>query len=67
MKNNIQQLRNDLNLSQEQLSEITDISLDELNKIENDQLEPSLIHAHRIKMALKQEFLADVFFLDELD
>ena len=36
-------------------------------KIEKDELEPTLIDACKITRALKKEFIADVFLLNELD
>lgn len=64
MKNNIKRLRTQLNITQAELSILTDIPIDELDAIESDQVEPSLIYAHKITKALKQEFIASVFELD---
>lgn len=64
MKNNINRLRTQLNITQAELSILTDIPIDELDAIESDQVEPSLIDAHKITKALKQEFIASVFELD---
>jgi len=54
----------EMSISQEELSILTDIPVNELNAIENSQIEPSLIDAHKITRALKQEFIASVFELD---
>ena len=64
MKNNIKRLRTQLNITQAELSILTDIPIDELDAIESDQVEPSLIDAYKITKALKQEFIASVFELD---
>lgn len=64
MKNNIKRLRTQLNITQAELSILTDIPIDELDAIESDQVGPSLIDAHKITKALKQEFIASVFELD---
>jgi len=64
MKNNITQLRKEMNISQDELSRLTGIPITELNAIENNLIEPSLIDAHKITKALKQEFIASVFELE---
>lgn len=67
MKNNIKQLRDELNVSQKELSEITGIPVDDIDSIENGQVEPSLVDAHKIKKALNKQYFSEVFFLDGLD
>ena len=64
MKNCIEQLRTQMDITQEELSKLTDISVKELTAIENNQIDPSLIDAHKITKALKQEFIASVFVLE---
>lgn len=65
MKNNIKELREKLGLSQEQLANLANISVEELDKIESDKTIPSLLTAHDITKALKKDFIADVFFFEE--
>lgn len=65
MRNNIRQLREELNISQEQLASLADISVEELDDIENNRLIPSLIAANNIKKALNEDFLANVFIFDD--
>ena len=65
MRNNIRQLREELNISQEQLASLADISVEELDDIENNRLIPSLITANNIKKALNEDFLANVFIFDD--
>ncbi len=65
MMNNIRQLREELNISQEQLASLADISVEELDDIENNRLIPSLIAANNIKKALNEDFLANVFIFDD--
>jgi len=65
MRNNIRQLREELNISQEQLASLADISVEELDDIENNRLIPSLITANNIKNALNEDFLANVFIFDD--
>lgn len=67
MKNNIADFRNDLKISQKQLAETVQIPIEDLDAIEKDELEPTLIDACKITRALKKEFIADVFLLNELD
>lgn len=67
MKNNIERLMKEMNIDSKELSKITSIPINQLNEIINGQLEPSLIDSHRITKALNQEFIADVFLLDDLD
>lgn len=65
MRNNIRQLREELNISQEQLASLADISVEELDDIENNRLIPSLIAANNIKKALNEDFIANVFIFDD--
>jgi len=65
MMNNIRQLREQLDISQEQLASLADISVEELDDIENNRLIPSLITANNIKKALNEDFLANVFIFDD--
>lgn len=65
MRNHIRKLREELNISQDQLAREADIGIEELDAIENGRLEPSLVDAHRITKALKKDFIADVFIFDE--
>lgn len=65
MRNNIRQLREELNISQEQLASLADISVEELDDIENNRTIPSLITANNIKKALNEDFLANVFIFDD--
>ena len=53
-----------MDITQEELSKLTDIPIKELTAIENNQIDPSLIDAHKITKALKQEFIAAVFILE---
>lgn len=61
MKNNILQLRKELGVTLKQLSQITNIPCEDLKSVENDELEPTLIDAHKITKALGKEFIAEVF------
>ena len=65
MRNNIKQLREQLNISQEQLASLADISIEELDDIEKGRTVPSLITANNIKKALNEDFIANVFIFDE--
>ncbi|MBO6123495.1 MAG: helix-turn-helix transcriptional regulator [Methanobrevibacter sp.] len=67
MKNNIERLMKDVDITVEELSKITNIPINQLNDIINGQLNPSLIDSHKITKALNQEFIADVFVLGELE
>ena len=67
MKNNIAIIRNQSDISIEQLSAMTGISIEDLKEIEKGQLEPSLIDAYQITKSLKKDFLAEVFIFDDLD
>ena len=67
MKNNIERLMKDVDITVEELSKITNIPINQLNYIINGQLNPSLIDSHKITKALNQEFIADVFVLGELE
>jgi len=63
--NNIRQLREQLDISQEQLASLADISVEELDDIENNRTIPSLITANNIKNALNEYFIANVFIFDD--
>ena len=65
MMNNIKELREQLDISQEQLARLADISIDELEDIENCRTIPSLVVANNIKRALNEDFIANVFIFDE--
>lgn len=65
MMNNIRQLREQLDISQEQLASLADISVEESDDIENNRTIPSLITANNIKNALNEDFIANVFIFDE--
>ncbi|MBE6494987.1 MAG: helix-turn-helix domain-containing protein [Methanobrevibacter thaueri] len=65
MMNNIRQLREQLDISQEQLASLADISVEELDDIENNRTIPSLITANNIKNALNEDFIANVFIFDD--
>lgn len=67
MNNNIEQFSEQLGISQDQLAILAGISQDELNDIENGRVEPSLMAAYKITKALKKDFIADVFLMDDLD
>ena len=64
MKNHIKQLRKQNNLTLNDLSVMSDVPIEELEGIEDGTEEPSLLDAYRIKKALNQEFLADVFVFE---
>lgn len=65
MKNNIKQLRKDLGLSQQQLADAVDISVEKLDSIESNYCMPSLLTAYSITIALKKDYIADVFIFDD--
>lgn len=67
MKNNIAIFRKELGMTQKQLAHAIGLSVEDLNAIENNTLEPTLIDAKRIVKALKKEYIAEVFMLKELD
>ncbi|MBQ8016532.1 MAG: helix-turn-helix domain-containing protein [Methanobrevibacter sp.] len=67
MKNNIAIFRKELGMTQKQLAHAIGMSVEDLNAIENNTLEPTLIDANNIVKALKKEYIAEVFMLKELD
>jgi DNA-binding XRE family transcriptional regulator len=67
MKNNIAIIRNQSDISIEQLSAMTGISIEDLKEIEKGQLEPTLIDAYHITKSLKKDLLAEVFIFDDVD
>ena len=64
MRNNIKQLRKQNNITLNDLSVMSGVSVEELEAIEDGTVEPSLLDAYNIKKALNQEFLADVFVFE---
>lgn len=53
MTNKVKKYRNNLNLTQEELASMADISRPYLSEIENDNVNPTLRTAGKIAMALK--------------
>ena len=64
MRNNIKQLRKQNNITLNDLSVMSGVSVEELEAIEDGTIEPTLLDAYNIKKALNQEFLADVFVFE---
>ena len=64
MRNHIKQLRKENNITLNDLSVMSDVSVEELEAIEDGTIEPTLLDAYNIKKALNQEFLADVFVFE---
>ena len=64
MRNHIKQLRKENNITLNDLSVMSDVPVEELDAIEDGTIEPTLLDAYRIKKALNQEFLADVFVFE---
>ena len=54
-------------MTQKHLAHAIGMSVEDLNAIENNTLEPTLIDANNIVKALKKEYIAEVFMLKELD
>ena len=64
MRNHIKQLRKQNNVTLNDLSVMSGVSVEELEAIEDGTIEPTLLDAYNIKKALNQEFLADVFVFE---
>ena len=61
MKTKIAFYRNKLNITQEELANIVDVTRQTIIALEQGKYNPSLILAHKITKALKQKRIEDVF------
>lgn len=66
MKNNIERLMEEADIALDELSKITCIPIGKLDDIINGQSDPSLIDSYKIKKALNQDYIADIFLFDDL-
>jgi predicted transcriptional regulator len=66
MKNNIERLMEEADITLDELSKITCIPIGKLDDIINGQSDPSLIDSYKIKKALNQDYIADIFLFDDL-
>lgn len=67
MKNNIKDIRKTQNITQEQLARIIDITLRQMQNIENNKNIPSVLIAIKIKKALNVENIEELFILEKND
>ncbi len=61
MKTKIAFYRNKLNMTQEELAKIVDVTRQTIIALEQGKYNPSLILAHKITRALKQKRIENVF------
>ena len=64
MKTKIKECRKNLNMTQEELAEIVDVTRQTIISLEQGRYNPSLILAYRITRALKKRYIEDVFYLE---
>ena len=63
MKNRIRELRKNLGMTQEELAGAVGVTRQTIIALEKGRYNPSLLLAHRIKLALKERHIEDVFIL----
>lgn len=61
MKTRITELRKKMNLTQEQLATIVDVTRQTINALEQERYNPSLELAYKISKALKTKKIEEVF------
>ncbi|MDO5852451.1 MAG: helix-turn-helix transcriptional regulator, partial [Methanobacteriaceae archaeon] len=65
MKTKIKYLRQELGISQQDLAKKAGVTRQTVNALENGRYNPSLVVAYQITKILKQEYIEDVFILEE--
>ena len=66
MKTKIKEYRKELKMTQEELSEVVDVTRQTIIALEQGKYNPSLILAYRITKALKRRYIEEVFNLDDI-
>lgn len=64
MKTKIKEYRKELQMTQEELADMVDVSRQTIVSLERGKYNPSLILAYKITRALKKEHIEDVFDLE---
>lgn len=67
LKTKIRQYRQDKGLTQQELAELTGVTRQTINALENARYNPSLILAYRITKVLGVDAIETVFILNEND
>ena len=65
MKTNIKKLRLELDLTQEDLAQMVDVTRQTIIALEQGRYNPSLVLAYRITRALKKDHVEEVFEIEE--
>lgn len=65
MKTKVRYLRQEMRISQQDLSKKVNVARQTISALEHGRYNPSLILAYQITKILKQEKIEDVFLLDE--
>jgi putative transcriptional regulator len=65
LKNRIRELRKNLGMTQEELAGAVGVTRQTIIALEKGRYNPSLLLAHRIKLALKERHIEDVFILED--
>ena len=65
METKIKEFRNDKGLSQQKLADLTGVTRQTINALENARYNPSLLLAFRITKILDKENIEDVFIIDD--
>ncbi len=63
MENKIAYYRNKINITQEELARIADVTRQTIISLEQNRYNPSLALAHKITKALQQKKIEEVFLL----
>lgn len=67
MRTNIREYRKEVGLSQQKLGDLTGVTRQTINALENARYNPSLLLAYRITKILGKERIEEIFIFDEED
>jgi putative transcriptional regulator len=67
MKTHIKKFRREMDLTQEDLAQMVDVTRQTIIALEQGRYNPSLLLAYNMTRALKKEHIEDVFILEEDD
>ena len=65
METNIRRLRQEKGITQQQLADLTGVTRQTINALENARYNPSLLLAYKITKILGKQYIEDVFQFEE--
>ena len=67
METKIRQFRQEKRLTQQELADLSGVTRQTINALENARYNPSLILAYKITKVLGKDAIEDVFLLEDID